>query len=103
MARRSPDCVEFDPRALDGEDLYGALAQLRGHGRIVHSPRLGAWCVTGYDDIAAILRNDADFSARGHKPRPTVDVPPDVAEILAGWSCTRAPMGTGSPRTRWPG
>ncbi|MFJ9643017.1 cytochrome P450 [Streptomyces sp. NPDC101206] len=87
----------FDPRNRDRDDLYGALTQLRSHGRIVHSPQLQAWCVTGYEDIAAILRNDADFSARDHKPRPLAQLPPDVEEMLSSWSGESASLGEMDP------
>lgn len=89
--------LAFDPWNHDREDLYGALARLRGHGRIFHSPPLQAWCVTAYDDIAAILRNDEDFSARDHKPRPLKDLPPDVREILSTWSGESASLGEMDP------
>ncbi|MFJ9446718.1 cytochrome P450 [Kitasatospora sp. NPDC101235] len=87
----------FDPRGRDRDDLYGALARLRDLGEVVYSRQLQAWCVTGHEDIAAILRNDADFSARDHKPRPTLDLPPDVAEILRTWSGDSASLGEMDP------
>ncbi|MEU1229362.1 hypothetical protein [Streptomyces sp. NPDC005828] len=87
----------FDPRNRDRDDLYGALARLRHHGGIVHSPQLQAWCVTEHDDIAAILRNDEDFSARDHKPRSLTDLPPDITQMLSTWSGESASLGEMDP------
>ncbi|MEU3605612.1 cytochrome P450 [Streptomyces sp. NPDC035033] len=87
----------FDPRNGDPDELYEELARLRGHGRVVHVPRLQAWCVTGYEDIAAILRNDEDFSARDHKPRSSADVPADVRETLRTWSGESVSLGEMDP------
>ncbi|WP_202868999.1 cytochrome P450 [Kribbella antibiotica] len=53
--------------------------------------------MTGYDDIAAILRNDDDFSARDHKPRPLTDLPPDVQEMLSTWSGESVSLGEMDP------
>ncbi|MFC9294724.1 cytochrome P450 [Streptomyces sp. NPDC057011] len=53
--------------------------------------------MTGYDDIAAILRNDEDFSARDHKPRPLTDLPADVSEMLSTWSGESASLGEMDP------
>ncbi|MFI9627626.1 cytochrome P450 [Streptomyces sp. NPDC052042] len=87
----------FDPRGRDQNDLYGALARLGGRGRLVYSPELQAWCVTGYDDIAAILRSDEAFSAHDHKPRPLTNLPPDVEEMLSTWSGASASLGEMDP------
>ncbi|MGW7064779.1 cytochrome P450 [Streptomyces sp. NPDC054904] len=101
MAGRLTDDEEppawFDPFDFNRDDLYAALAHVRAGGRIVHSSRLQAWCVTGYDDIAAILRNDEDFSARDHKPRPLKDLPPDVQAMLSTWSGESASLGEMDP------
>ncbi|MDI3390755.1 cytochrome P450 [Streptomyces sp. B-S-A8] len=53
--------------------------------------------MTGYDDIAAILRNDDDFSARDHKPRAVAEMPPDIKEMLSTWSGESASLGEMDP------
>ncbi|MGD2132264.1 MAG: cytochrome P450 [Maricaulaceae bacterium] len=58
-ASPGPACnVTLDELSIDPYPIY---AQLRRDAPVAWAPRLGMWLVTRYDDIRAVLMNDAAF------------------------------------------
>ena len=54
----------FDPlRPAYVADPYPALAALRKAAPVHHSPEMGAWIVTGYEECLRVLRDDECFSS----------------------------------------
>lgn len=76
----------FDPGGVHRDNPYPFLARARHDQPIFYAPSLSRWCVTRYDDIVAILRDQENFSARDHKPAPpNTELPADVIDTLATW------------------
>lgn len=85
---------EFDPFGPHRDNPFPFLRQVRRTQPVFYSPRLGAWCVTRYDDVVAVLRDERNFSVREHNPRPTLPLPPEVERALAEWRGDALPMGS---------
>ncbi|MFF7551477.1 cytochrome P450 [Streptomyces olivaceus] len=75
----------FDPYGAHRDDPYAFLAAVGETEPVFFAPLLGAWCVTRRDDMIAVLRDDRNFSARDHNPRPAVTLPEDVSRMLRTW------------------
>jgi cytochrome P450 len=70
----------LSPEQLD--DPYPIYARARRAAPVAYNEPLGAWIVTRYDDVSAILTDHARFSSAGVlkvKPKP----PEEVSAILA--------------------
>jgi cytochrome P450 len=87
----------FDPFGADAADPYPALRRARAGAPVFYSSELRAWCVTRYEDIADVLRDDRNFSAREHNPEPPPNLPDDVKHVMATWRGTETPMGSLDP------
>jgi cytochrome P450 len=68
--------------ASQRDDAYASYASLRHEQPVAFSGALGAWIVSRYEDVAAILRNHTDFSSIGSL-KVKLTLPPEVAAILA--------------------
>src|SRR6266568_9388602 len=76
----------FDPGGVHRDNPYPFLARARRDQPVFYAPSLNRWCITRYDDIVAILRDQQNFSARDHKPAPpNPELPADVVDTLAPW------------------
>ena len=72
----------FDPAVR--EDPYPLYAELRAQGPVLRVEPLGAWLVTGYDEVTEVLKNPALYSstamhgamARMHGPQEPGDEGP---------------------------
>jgi cytochrome P450 len=79
-----PTCpFHFNPLASPHlEDPYPVYAQAREDAPVFFSPIHGAWVVTRYEDVLAILRDPSRFSS-SHLFRNPVDPAPEVLAELA--------------------
>ncbi|MEU8705496.1 cytochrome P450 [Streptomyces sp. NPDC048565] len=75
----------FDPYGAHRDDPYSFLAGIGETEPMFYAPLLEAWCVTRREDMVAVLRDDQNFSARDHNPRPAVALPDDVSHMLRTW------------------
>ena len=88
--------MRFDPFTdANIADPYPHYATLRAADPVHWSEKLRAWVLFGYDDVAAVLRDDVRFSAdrrravRGARPAPPVDLrtiasdPPECVAVRA--------------------
>lgn len=75
----------FDPYGAHRDDPYSFLSDIGKTEPVFYAPLLGAWCVTRREDMVAVLRDDRNFSARDHNPRPAVELPDDVIRMLRNW------------------
>lgn len=76
----------FDPGGVHRDDPNPFLARARRDQPVFYAPSLDRWCVTRYDDMVTILRDQQNFSARDHKPAPpNTELPADVVDALASW------------------
>ncbi|QFZ19562.1 cytochrome P450 [Saccharothrix syringae] len=87
----------FDPRHAHRDDPFGFFRDARCTRPVFYSESLRAWCVTRYDDIAAVLRDQDGFSVREHNPRPTATLPPEVEHVVAAWRGDALPLGSLDP------
>jgi cytochrome P450 len=71
----------LDPRFLADPDTV--LAQARREEPVFYSPVSRRWIVTRYDDVVAVLKDNARFSARGTIAMPAEQLPAARA-ALAG-------------------
>jgi cytochrome P450 len=67
----------------DREDPYSFYAWSRREVPVHYSTSLGAWMVTRYDDIVAILQDPRRFSSKGSIPS-AFNNPPEVLKALSG-------------------
>jgi len=78
-----PPAVTFNPFVSPQlDDPYPTLAALREQSPVFFSEMLGAWVVTRYDDISAMLRDTTRFSSQGAAVMPP-NLPASVQAILA--------------------
>src|ERR1700739_3793094 len=68
-ARKAVDAGDFGSAAFFA-DPYATYARLRGHGSPVWEPKSGAWLITRYGDVEAILR-DSRLSKNSRRETPT--------------------------------
>ena len=71
----------FNPMApAETIDPYPTYARLRASTPVAFSEMLGMWIVTGYEEVAAIIRDTDGFSSR--IAVGTAVPPPEVADVL---------------------
>ncbi len=79
----APPAITFNPFVSPQlNDPYPALAALREHSPVFFSDLLGAWVVTRYADISAVLRDTTRFSSQAAAVLPP-NLPASVQAILA--------------------
>ena len=79
--------VSFDPFSpVWRDDPYPKYRELRDCAPVHWSPEAKAWCVSRYEDVMGVLRNDELFSSRAMMTQlmmsGQVDGPPVTARIL---------------------
>ena len=74
---RAPRCpvvhgTPFDPfDPVQADDPYPWMQVARKEAPVFYMPELDVWCVTRYEDVLEVMRDDATFSARNAiTPRP---------------------------------
>lgn len=72
----------YDPLGRHLDDPYPFYAQARRTEPVFHSPRLGAWVVTRFDDVDVILKDPAGFSSV-NSLRPVRDLYPATFAVFA--------------------
>jgi cytochrome P450 len=87
-------CPSFDPRSTDRDNPFEFLREARSRQRVFYSESMNAWCVTRYDDVVDVLRDEVNFSVREHNPRPTATLPSDVERVMAAWRGGSLPVGS---------
>jgi cytochrome P450 len=89
----------FVPPQLDNP--YRVLATLREQSPVFFSEMLGAWVITRYDDVSAVLRDSTRFSSQVVATVPST-LPQSVRAILDG-GYHEAPMINSDPpeHGRW--
>jgi cytochrome P450 len=96
--RPTPRPEDFDPFGPHRDSPFAFLRQARARFPVFWSPRLDAWCITRYDDIAAVLKARTGFTAREHTPRPRLrQLPADVQATLRTWRGPACPMASLDP------
>ena len=64
------------------EDPYPAYARLQAEAPVYHEPRYGAYALTRYADVDAVLRDHETFlSGAGPAPMPTPEGQPSAARL----------------------
>jgi cytochrome P450 len=82
---RCPVSEEFHPESgPDSAALHRVLARARREEPIFFWKPLGAWVVTRYDDVKAVLEDTARFTQKGILAPSQDGFPPEVTEILHG-------------------
>lgn len=84
QATDSPSDTNYDPFVpphRDHPELFYEWS--RREAPVTYSHALGAWMVSRYDDILAILRDPGRFSSSGSIPS-FYDNPPEVLQVLEG-------------------
>jgi cytochrome P450 len=82
---RCPVSEEFHPEAgPDGSELHRVLARARDEEPIFFSETLGAWIVTRYDDVKAVLEDTQRFTQTGILAPSQEGFAPEVTAILHG-------------------
>ena len=80
----TPDGIAYDPwSASHRRDPFGEYARLRQEAPVFWSDRMGAWIVTRYDDVVAVLMDNKRYTARGSIGiEPFTTFAPEVQAIL---------------------
>ncbi|MFF7082141.1 cytochrome P450 [Streptomyces lavendulae] len=91
------DRCPFDPYGAHRDDPFEFFKEAHLEQPVFYSELLGAWCVTRYDDVSAILRDQVGFSARDHNPRPRTPLPQEVKAALTSWRGSTLPVGSLDP------
>lgn len=87
---RTEDSHEsFEPMGRHLADPYPFFARARAREPIFFAPSVNAWCVTRYEDIAAIVDDVESFSSAEAFPRPK-GLPPEADDWLE-WFYEKAP------------
>jgi cytochrome P450 len=82
---RCPVSEEFRPESgPDGSELHRVLARARAEEPIFFWAALGAWVVTRYDDVKAILEDTQRFTQKGILAPSPEGFAPEVTEVLHG-------------------
>jgi cytochrome P450 len=82
---RCPVSEEFHPeRGPDAAELHRVLARAREEEPIFFSETLGAWIVTRYDDVKAVLEDTERFTQTGILAPSQEGFAREVTEILHG-------------------
>jgi cytochrome P450 len=79
--------IHFDPLAPEQRrDPYPVYAQARRDAPVFYADEFGFWLVTRYDDVLAVLKDNATFSSVGALTSSAHELPPEVEAVLAdGW------------------
>jgi cytochrome P450 len=75
----------YDPAGEHLDDPYPLYEQARRDEPVFYSPRLGAWVVTSYNDVDAVLRDPATFSSVNSLRSGRHLYPATVTELGAGY------------------
>jgi len=86
---RTGEGETFDPIGRHLPDPYPFLAAARTEQPVFYSPVVGGWCVSRYDDIAAVVDDTDTFSSADAFPRPR-NLPPELEEWVQ-WFYVDAP------------
>lgn len=82
---RCPVSAEFHPEnGPDASELHRVLARARAEEPIFFWEPLGAWVVTRYDDVKAILEDTVRFTQKGILAPTPAGFAPEVTEVLHG-------------------
>jgi cytochrome P450 len=82
---RCPVSEEFRPeKGPPAEELHRVLARARKEEPIFFWKALGAWVVTRYEDVKAVLEDTQRFTQTGILAPSPEGFPPEVTEILHG-------------------
>lgn len=88
MAEKVASCpIHFDPLAPEQRrDPYPVYAEARAKAPVFFADAYGFWVVTRYEDVLAVLKDDATFSSTDALRSSTVELPAEVEAVLAeGW------------------
>jgi cytochrome P450 len=87
MAGELACAIDFDPLSPEQRrDPYPVYAQARERAPVFYAERFGFWVVTRYEDVLAVLKDDATFSSCDALTSSRVELPAEVEAILAeGW------------------
>ncbi len=80
--------IDYDPLSPEQRrDPYPTYARARRDEPVFFAERFGFWVVTRYDDVVAVLKNDATFSSVDALRSRMDELPPAVMDVLAaGWA-----------------
>jgi hypothetical protein len=82
---RCPVSEEFHPESgPDARDLHRVLARAREEEPVFYWEPLGAWVVTRYDDVKAVLEDTRRFTQKGILAPTPAGFAPEVTEVLHG-------------------
>jgi cytochrome P450 len=82
---RCPVSEEFRPESgPDAKELHRVLARARKQEPVFFWKPLGAWVVTRYDDVKAVLEDTQRFTQTGILAPSPEGFPPEVTQILHG-------------------
>ncbi|NMO17390.1 cytochrome P450 [Pyxidicoccus fallax] len=80
----SPLGAEYNPLVSPHlEDPHPFYARARREEPVFYSPVLGAWVVTRYEDVSAVLAAPGRFSSVGSIDVGAEKLPPEVLQVLA--------------------
>jgi cytochrome P450 len=83
------DREPFDPIGRHLPDPYPYLATARAERPVFYSPAVGGWCISRYDDVAAVVDDTDTFSSADAFPRPR-NLPSELDEWVQ-WFYEDAP------------